>query len=204
MEAVVDAFPFGRTLFNLAGQAIEIASGVATLYNPAARNINFLHELIKLLFSAVMLDLLKELCKMFLGADSSGDPKAKGKYVFSTLLAVVLSTLAAGIIYQAIETNIASGWSLTIEILFFIGILVAGVFVFLSKFSLKESILYGIAKYLVLNSLIIELYGFFILVIFESIQEGITLQWILFYGGAVFGFLVAIIVLSYMMDKVFS
>ncbi len=202
IEALVNAFPFGPLLQKIMAKGIEVFTGVTPLFNVANRNINYFHEFIKLLISAVFLDFFDAACKMLLHTDADTRPKTRLKNFVCKCIAVILSTLAAGIIHRLIESSLGYGWSLTIEIVICIAVVVAGIFIFLSRFSVKESLLWGLAKYILVNALIVELYGFFLLVIFGSIQEGLAFKWMMLYGGTALLFLGIIVALSLMLDSV--
>lgn len=202
IQAAVDAFPFGVLLLQIEAAILDSLTGLAQLHLNNPSSFNIFHELIKLLFCGVLLDLFKELCKILLGADEKGTRKEKTKYFFSTLLAVFLCTLAAEIIVAAIESTLGAGWSLALEIIICLVTVVAGIFIAIGKYSLKSGFLYAGVKYLLLNTLLVEFYGIMVMIILDSIQRG-AFEWLKLGIPTILLLLIVLVGISVMVDSVF-
>ncbi len=206
IKALAKSMPFGNAVLKAVCMVIEringvvpsIASGIQSGMTAGA----FFRNLVKLLFTGVMLDLFKELCKLLLGADKSGNARDRILYFVSTFIAVILSTLAAGIILAAIDSFIGPGWSLAVEILICLGTLAAGILVALSKYASGGLIYIGL-KYVLLNSLITLANCFIIMLVLGALQEGISLG--VFAGSMSLALLILIMMvgLSLAVDSVF-
>ena len=213
ISALVKSFPFGDSVFKLVCQAIGRINGVAPniyslVYDKKQPDpmtvVLFLNQLAKLLYSAALLDLFKELCHLLLGADKNGESKDKIKYFFSTFIAVILSSLAGGMILAAVQSFFGLFWSIVLSILIILGTLVAGILIAYHKYSSgKTSFLYVVIKYFLLNSLIILGNSFIILLVLGALQEGVSLGWAVGSLSGAMVILLMLVGLSLAVDSVF-